>query len=96
MEILLVKRLHSCFSGASSNDRIVCKKVEMPVCPQVGWGVLDETIKEIWFDGSRIVFFVEDDNTFYDVKKSFNRATKEQMDELEMDYISRGWEKFLR
>lgn len=91
MKVKLIKQIHSCFASMCSEDITVEMDIEIPVCPQIGWDVLDDEIREIWWDGKDLNCFVEADNTFYDVHTVFYRATKEQMDELCIGYIERGW-----
>lgn len=100
MKVTLRKQIHSSFASASTGDVWVNKVIEMPFVPPVGMTIdgnhgFCETIKEIVYDFSlkRTTAYVEEDNTFSDVKEfGKNFADTPEFKALVQSYLDQGWE----
>lgn len=96
MKVKLIKHLLSGFHSVSSTDKWIEMIVEMPVCPQIGWTVMGERIKEIEYESYTIICYVFPDRIFYDRANRYqftpdHVATPKEMNVLVNGYIAKGW-----
>jgi hypothetical protein len=103
-KVIIYKHIHSCFAALSSNDTYVQKKLELNFIPFVGLNIIDkdfesDDLKSISYNVDTQCFncYVEEDKTYYDVKKAFSFiASKEQMQKLVEKYTKYGWTEYIK
>lgn len=104
MQVKLKKQIHGGFSGASSEDLMLEKIIELPIAPQIGMNIaegdfLDDSVSCVQIRDGQIEVWLVEDKTLYD--EGLQRYKKQDIsagvwENRKKEYLAEQWQLYKR